>query len=266
MCQEQHEHEAASEVHQVARIDQSPNEAFVVLHVGYVRDDVTRSSIAEEAAQSGDQPDREQHAEADEGGDDLVFRDRRGEQSDGQKQGSQQYHAEIPGPDGIPVKVAEEHQDCRDQCGESDQPKIDHKHADKLADDDICDPQRRGQQKLEGSQLALFREQPHGQYGQDNHKDDSHAREEISKDQVVQVDLRRPALHLHQLDGLRARESDVQVGQQSENQQKDRSDHIDNGRDEIDAQFLANDGLYRGHTAFTREGAMLTVVSVASAE
>ena len=110
------------------------------------------------------------------------------------------------------------------------------------------DPDRRGHQEFKGPQLALFREQPHGQDGQNNHEDDPHAREQISEDQIVQVDLgHSPLLHLHQLDGLRPGETNVEVGEQPEDEQKDRADHIDNGGDEVTAQFFGDDGLHRCH-------------------
>lgn len=247
MREKQHQHGSADVVHQVFRINQAAHQVVIVFHEGEVGDHLPGRGVSQQGAESGQQPGHEQKSEAGKGRHNLIFGDGGGKEADGQKQSTEQREPKITREHRIPSEIAEEGQGERNQGSEQQHPDEDEIDADKLPHDYFADPYRGGHQEFKGPKLALFGQQSHGEDGEDQEEDEPRAGKQVAKNQIVEIDLCRAALHLRQLDGLGSGKHNIEVGEETEGQEEHSAHHVDDRRNKIGAQFFSDDRLDGWH-------------------
>src|ERR1039457_3347703 len=210
-----------------------------VLEVGDDRKvvDPLRGHGGVEGREPAQQPQQQASEEGDAAGHNLVPGGGGDEGPDGQQTAALQRQPQVGHQHRLQVRLApgKQQRDVDHRHGQD--AKVQQRGAQPLAEDDLGIGDRRGEQQFDGAGAFLFREEPHGDHGDEEQRHGGGEAQQRADDLLVDIHGLALAHHLR----LKAEADEVARGgvkAETEDQPEQRQHRIGDGRGEITLEFL----------------------------
>src|SRR5512140_1495873 len=177
---EEEEDDGRDDVEDAPRVDDAAGEIVHVLEDVQIREGITQFGERQEVPRDPDDEAAENEDERENGGDDLVLRERRGERARGDEERPDERDPEVPGEHRAEVEPSEAGEQERVERGRNEEEQEEAPGPRELRDDDGRLGHGRRQESLDGARLAFLREEAHRDDRRDEHQEDplEHVREE----------------------------------------------------------------------------------------
>src|SRR5664279_4402574 len=168
---EEEEDDGRNDVEDAPRVDDAPGEVVHVLEDVQIRKGVPHFGEGQEVPRDPDDEAAEDEDERENGGDDLVLRERRGERARGNEERSDERDPEVPRENRTEVEPSEAGEQKRVEPGRHEQEQEEAPGPRELGGDDGRLGHGRGQERLDGTGLAFLRQEAHRDDRRDEHQE-----------------------------------------------------------------------------------------------
>src|SRR5664279_2991716 len=230
------EDDGRDDVEDAPRVDDASREVVHVLEDVQVRQGVAQFGERQEVPRDSDDEAAEDEHEGENGGDDLVLRERGGKRARGDEERSDERDPEVTRENRAEVEASEAAEKKRVQRGRNEQEQEEAPGAGELRGHDGRFRDGSRQERLDGARSALLRQEAHRDDRRDEHQEDplEHVREERGHEG-----------HPRRLGRVQSRDENHE--HPSAHEQERREDEIPERRDEIREELSLDDRAERSH-------------------